>query len=327
MQAFCDRLLARRLLPRDGGRSGSEEVVSGFKKVVESEVDVINRRRELVAEGWLCKDRVVAENQLAKDHCDESVPSKTRWWKIHVDDRQPHEVKPSGTRDEREEPIPHLHSEQEIVGLACSGGGIRSAAFCLGVFQGLDSINPNNEKPQVLDAVDYLSTVSGGGYIATSVAVHLVQLQGRFAFESKLDAQETPGTKHIRDYSNYLAPEGLIDIVVGLVAIMRGLLINAMIFLGIILAVAAVTVFWNPNEGALRQPYAYFTGGAFPNSFPLTTVFIGLLLISQIGYAIIALRPRKRERPLTTLAQRESCRHRARDCPRPPVFCRACRLI
>src|SRR5262245_38270972 len=42
--------------------------------------------------------------------------------------------------------------------LCLSGGGIRSAAFGLGVLQGLARF-------RVLHRFDYLSTVSGGGYI------------------------------------------------------------------------------------------------------------------------------------------------------------------
>ena len=43
------------------------------------------------------------------------------------------------------------------VGIALSGGGIRSATFCLGLFQAL-------AKHKLLGKVDFLSTVSGGGY-------------------------------------------------------------------------------------------------------------------------------------------------------------------
>ncbi|HYE12817.1 MAG TPA: hypothetical protein VD968_00050, partial [Pyrinomonadaceae bacterium] len=45
-----------------------------------------------------------------------------------------------------------------LVGLALSGGGIRSATFCLGLLQGL-------HKLRLLRIFDYLSTVSGGGYV------------------------------------------------------------------------------------------------------------------------------------------------------------------
>src|SRR5205814_2797983 len=49
-------------------------------------------------------------------------------------------------------------SESGIMGLCFSGGGIRSATFNLGVLQGLAEL-------KLLRCFDYLSTVSGGGYI------------------------------------------------------------------------------------------------------------------------------------------------------------------
>jgi predicted acylesterase/phospholipase RssA len=45
----------------------------------------------------------------------------------------------------------------DLVGLALSGGGIRSASFNLGVLQAFF-------RSGLLRFVDYLSTVSGGGY-------------------------------------------------------------------------------------------------------------------------------------------------------------------
>jgi hypothetical protein len=50
--------------------------------------------------------------------------------------------------------------KDDRVGVSLSGGGIRSATFCLGVFQGLAEEN-------LLPRVDYLSTVSGGGYFGS----------------------------------------------------------------------------------------------------------------------------------------------------------------
>jgi Patatin-like phospholipase len=48
--------------------------------------------------------------------------------------------------------------KRELVGLAFSGGSIRSATFNLGILQGLAGLG-------LLKYFDYLSTVSGGGYI------------------------------------------------------------------------------------------------------------------------------------------------------------------
>ncbi|OZG74605.1 hypothetical protein BTA51_06325 [Hahella sp. CCB-MM4] len=51
-------------------------------------------------------------------------------------------------------------SEAPLVGLGCSGGGIRSATFNLGILQALS-------RRGLLTQVDYLSSVSGGGYISS----------------------------------------------------------------------------------------------------------------------------------------------------------------
>ena len=48
--------------------------------------------------------------------------------------------------------------DEPLVGLALSGGGIRSACFGLGVLQAL-------QKLELFQHLDYVSTVSGGGYI------------------------------------------------------------------------------------------------------------------------------------------------------------------
>src|SRR5438067_3199465 len=57
--------------------------------------------------------------------------------------------------------------------LCLSGGGIRSASYCLGTLQGLarfgfSSIAPRDSgSPHLLSELDYLSTVSGGGYLGS----------------------------------------------------------------------------------------------------------------------------------------------------------------
>jgi hypothetical protein len=56
--------------------------------------------------------------------------------------------------------------ETDAVGLALSGGGIRSATFSLGVLMALARRN-------ILPQVDYLSTVSGGGYLGAFLTTFL----------------------------------------------------------------------------------------------------------------------------------------------------------
>jgi predicted acylesterase/phospholipase RssA len=52
---------------------------------------------------------------------------------------------------------------ENLTGLAFSGGGIRSATFNLGILQAL-------AEKGLLHQFDYLSTVSGGGYIGSWLA-------------------------------------------------------------------------------------------------------------------------------------------------------------
>jgi len=49
---------------------------------------------------------------------------------------------------------------RDCTGVGLSGGGIRSATFCLGVFQGLATL-------KLLAGIDLISTVSGGGYFGS----------------------------------------------------------------------------------------------------------------------------------------------------------------
>ncbi len=91
-----------------------------------------------------------------------------------------------------------------LIGLALSGGGIRSATFCLGVAQSL-------AKHGLLRHFDYLSSVSGGGFLASFIH-RLRKERGQDVWQEELipktDAQKdaNPSISHIRRYSNYLNP-------------------------------------------------------------------------------------------------------------------------
>lgn len=75
----------------------------------------------------------------------------------------------SGSEDDGAEPF-IVNFAGDLTGLALSGGGIRSATFNLGLLQGLAERKiAVKDKPEgsLLDLFDYLSTVSGGGYIGS----------------------------------------------------------------------------------------------------------------------------------------------------------------
>lgn len=96
----------------------------------------------------------------------------------------------------------------DLVGLALSGGGIRSATFNLGVLQGLNALG-------VLKHFHYLATVSGGGYIGGWwTAYQKRRLDLDYGGEAKLPLFPTADTsgaeahdvRHLREFSRFLAP-------------------------------------------------------------------------------------------------------------------------
>ncbi len=87
------------------------------------------------------------------------------------------------------------------VGLALSGGGIRSATFCLGVLQAL-------ARGRYLQQVDYLSTVSGGGYVGAWLSAFIHRRGLRHVANALAgDSRDAPEIGHLRRYSNYLTPK------------------------------------------------------------------------------------------------------------------------
>ncbi len=169
----------------------------------------------------------------------------------------------------------------DALGLAFSGGGIRSAAVCLGVLQALDAAlrEPSDDPaaqpiPTLLERVDYLSTVSGGGYIGSSLIAGLTKREGQFPFCSLFDRDETLSIKHIRDHSNYLFANGFVDVLDSVAIYLRGLLANFVIVLSPILLLAAFTIYCNRNDTALGEPIFYrviwsniFPFGIIPSNF------------------------------------------------------------
>lgn len=95
--------------------------------------------------------------------------------------------------------------QQGHTAICLSGGGIRSATFALGVLTGL-------ARHKLLGKFDYLSTVSGGGYIGSWLSAWMkhegapaVQAQLGAMTGEKLQPDPEP-VRHLRAYSSYLTP-------------------------------------------------------------------------------------------------------------------------
>lgn len=140
-----------------------------------------------------------------------------------------------------------------VTGVAISGGGIRSASFGLGALQALQACVG-------VDGVDYLSTVSGGGYIGCSLTTASQSTEGGFPFTSAKpgDYSDTDSVKHIRDFSNYLIPHGGLDVVTAIGIIGRGLVANAIIVTPILLFFALITLISHPTVASLSEPRFLF---------------------------------------------------------------------
>jgi len=122
------------------------------------------------------------------------VPTSLDWDSVHAQERATIR-EPDGRNDGPDRPL---------LGLAFSGGGIRSATFNLGVTQALAEL-------RLLRQFDYLSCVSGGGYIGgwLSAFIHL-KCNGRVEdAEPQLHTGGTENTaiRFLRSYSNYLTPQ------------------------------------------------------------------------------------------------------------------------
>jgi GNAT superfamily N-acetyltransferase len=96
------------------------------------------------------------------------------------------------------------------VGLAFSGGGIRSATFNLGVLKALHELG-------LLKHVDYLSTVSGGGYVGAWWSAwrarwgkefpETIPTSQRGTNIRQIDMTREPDeVRHLREFSNFLSP-------------------------------------------------------------------------------------------------------------------------
>lgn len=131
-----------------------------------------------------------------------------------------------------------------LAALCLSGGGIRSATFNLGVLQYLARVG-------LLPRFDYLSSVSGGGYVASWLRAWIHrsdldtvtrQLGGRDSNRDPLQPEPDPVSK-LRNYTNYLTPQrGLFsgDTWAAAALVARNLLLNWLVLIPLMAAAIAI---------------------------------------------------------------------------------------
>ena len=195
-----------------------------------------------------------------------------------------------------------------LMGICFSGGGIRSATFNLGILQGLAELG-------LLGCFDYLSSVSGGGYIHQWLAawisrrskdkadraqnlssdIRVAQLEGYREINDKLISLPEKGSpqrhpepiRWLRRYSNYLTPEKgffTADSWVTIATWLRNTLLNQIILIGSLLFLISV-------------PHLFTFSWFVPNSHwalmatIAIIVYLFLLGVALIGRELSLLQP------------------------------------
>jgi hypothetical protein len=141
-----------------------------------------------------------------------------------------------------------LHAAPEGRSALClSGGGIRSASFSLGVVQVLARLG-------LLSRFDFLSTVSGGGYLGGWLSAWIkregaAQVCAKLAEPPRKDPREPewPPVRFLRAYSNYLSPRlGLLSADTWTLGatFLRNMLLNWCVLIPVLLVAMLVSRFF-----------------------------------------------------------------------------------
>lgn len=177
----------------------------------------------------------------------------------------------SELKDSEQEKLWEIYAGEDggnrgVVGLALSGGGIRSSTFNLGIIQAL-------HKCRIFGCIDYLSTVSGGGYIGSTLSSIFASSdrQVAFPFMHAQNQEEGPVFRHLRNNSKFLAPDGFLDYLRIPAVLLRGAILNLLTVLSAVLLFASAAG-WFLGEFEVWEKPLYLTVAA--STFFIILVFL-----------------------------------------------------
>ena len=164
-----------------------------------------------------------------------------------------------------------------------SGGGIRSASFSLGILQGLARFSRDREciagQRPLLDNLDYLSTVSGGGYIgswlmawAKRSSFHKVVSQLAKPAPTAGDPESQP-IRHLREYTSYLTPHYgfTLDTLTLAAIVLRNMILNWLTLVPVVICLLCLPQFlWIVSYS---WPLAHPGGGEWYRHVMWTSLF------------------------------------------------------
>ncbi|MGB5483527.1 patatin-like phospholipase family protein [Parasphingorhabdus sp.] len=231
------------------------------------------------------------------------------WYEHHN-----HDKSPADNRQYADE------QEPRYLGLAISGGGIRSAAFAIGAMQKL-------HQAKILPQFDYMSTVSGGGYAGGALTWFLSNSESKdqyfpgdgfggrrfnmigtnFPFREKEgavsehDAEQTglPFKRDIIDYirqrSAYMQPGAGLDAFSATIVVVRSMLTSLTAYLSILSFLFALTL-WSLGYLDGLLPYISSTAASLAGLFDVRLGawmedgrISGFLKISLCLFAVLVL--------------------------------------
>jgi hypothetical protein len=138
--------------------------------------------------------------------------------------------------------------------ICCSGGGIRSAAYCLGALQRIEENRVLDPESQIsLKKVSMIVGVSGGGYITASRAV--VASGPELTAKQPAYAPGSPEEQHLRDNTNYLVPDAK-TLLAGVLSLLFGVATTLLLFLTPLFAVSQAWGWLLRSQGVLKYTVA-----------------------------------------------------------------------
>lgn len=205
----------------------------------------------------------------------------------------------------RREVFAGVHRAAPLAALCISGGGIRSATFALGAIQELG-------RRGLLAQFDYLSTVSGGGYIGSWLTAWIHRAGGLPAVLPRLtrtaseageegtDEGAPDPVEHLREFNSYLTPRlglGSGDTWSLIAIIVRNLLLNWLVLLPLLMSVLMaprllVSLLQVDPPGG-TAPFAWF------GALEAATVAAGLVLYCVSTFNAFGALPSMSRRALT----------------------------
>lgn len=216
-------------------------------------------------------------------------------------------------------------AQRGLIGLALSGGGIRSATFGLGVVEILHARG-------YLRLVDYVSTVSGGGYLGSFLSsvlnagpevaapatgadpgqAELAAMRrgpgtgagadpspaprlGRSPLDAPAGAEEPVALRHLRNSGNYLAPSRILDRFRLATLFLRGIIINMVIAVPyVLLAVIATEAVFLGVHFAGFEPESFFLAVLLATTGAFLALVLTYPIVSKVFVSRLAWRDRNR---------------------------------